>query len=50
MQPQNYEKIPDPLANRLLADLAFTLKLPKTEVAKIAIAQLWCEVVGNDDG
>ncbi len=47
MQNKKFEKIPDQLAKRLQADLAAKLRLPNTEVVKIAIAELWSEVVGR---
>jgi|GEM_PF-3983707 len=47
MHYMKFEKVPDQLANKLLADLAAKLRLPKAEVAKIAIAEMWAGVVGQ---
>lgn len=45
--PQQFEKISDKLSSQLLAALSTKLRLPKAEVTKIAVAELWSEVVGN---
>ena len=45
--PQQFEKISEKLASQLLTALATNVRLPKGEVTKIAIAELWSEVVGK---
>jgi hypothetical protein len=45
--PQQFVKISDKLSSQPLAALATKLRLPKSEVTKIAIAALWSEVVGK---